>query len=357
MNAPRKSQYNPIIECDLTNYTEPQLASFYLLVYNKENKQVRGKKLFSFNFIPLLVPEVRKNIMEFYDDPALISKLLFEMEFHYYALFYASLYSHTSKRINSSNLKGFIKSEIENFEKRDTDEYSDLIMPFIDENTLSNTNILENIRTVMYEAYRNKTSDIKVLLFGENYNPKSDENEPTKKGKQLFSSVTNIVYKNFLDFLKKQAKANQKEENNVKVANLENQSDGTDGQDLTKEIQSEQSNEKECARKEAVKTFPEYLLHVNNLQLAEKLKEEFKTEIGKSIRLLLLDLSNRGFLTLENRQQQKIYDSLRVFLGRHIGSYNSIFTSFYYIEKKHKPDLDAISLKVEFVLKNTNNTK
>ena len=68
--------------------------------------------------------------------------------------------------------------------------------------------------------------------------------------------------------------------------------------------------------------------------------------------LLFRDLSKREILIIADRQKKNIYNALKAFLGREIGTYNSIFSSFTYTEEKHRDDLNSITKRMDFVLGN-----
>jgi hypothetical protein len=97
------------------------------------------------------------------------------------------------------------------------------------------------------------------------------------------------------------------------------------------------------------KTFPEYLLHSENILLAEKLKSEFKTEKGKGVRLMLDVLIDRTILVVENRKKKTIYLSLKSFFDRDIGTYQGIWDY-----KRNGDDLDykSIEVRINYILEN-----
>jgi len=100
------------------------------------------------------------------------------------------------------------------------------------------------------------------------------------------------------------------------------------------------------------KPFSEYLLHEKRERLADKIKAEFKTEKGKGIRLLIeaLQLNEPQLLNIENRQRTAVFEAMKTYFDRDIGTYNSVFTSYKFDMTNNKPDFEAIKGKVDFIL-------
>lgn len=98
--------------------------------------------------------------------------------------------------------------------------------------------------------------------------------------------------------------------------------------------------------------FSSYLLHSKSVILTEKLKELFRHEKGKSIRLLLLAMENQNppLITIGNRNFKAIFNALKEAMGRDIGSYQSV-VGYKYDEKFDKPDYDSINTKLLHLLK------
>lgn len=104
------------------------------------------------------------------------------------------------------------------------------------------------------------------------------------------------------------------------------------------------------------KPFHEYILHEKNVQIAEQLKSEFKTEKGKSIRLIIEVLIKKKMLTIENRQRQKIYDAMKIHFNRDIGTKQSIF-DYKIKEISDRPDFESIEIRIDKRLSGINKTK
>lgn len=106
------------------------------------------------------------------------------------------------------------------------------------------------------------------------------------------------------------------------------------------------------AGKTLQKTFPEYLLHPQRDILAAKLKDEFKTEKGKGIRLMIEALKRKEpqLLIIENRQRRATYKALKLYFSQHIGSYQSIFDH----KNIDEIDLKDITAKLDFILTSIN---
>ncbi len=104
------------------------------------------------------------------------------------------------------------------------------------------------------------------------------------------------------------------------------------------------------------KPFHEYILHEKNVQIAEQLKSEFKTEKGKSIRLIIEVLIKKKMFTIENRQRQKIYDAMKKYFDRDIGTKQSIF-DYKIKEISDRPDFESIEIRIDKRLSGINKTK
>jgi len=104
------------------------------------------------------------------------------------------------------------------------------------------------------------------------------------------------------------------------------------------------------------KPFHEYILHEKNVQIAEQLKSVFKTEKGKSIRLIIEVLIKKKMFTIENRQRQKIYDAMKKYFDRDIGTKQSIFDPSI-DEISDRLDFESIELKINFILSGINSIK
>lgn len=85
----------------------------------------------------------------------------------------------------------------------------------------------------------------------------------------------------------------------------------------------------------STKAFYEYLTINKNELLASKIKEEFSTEKGKAIRILIyvLETNNPALLTILYRQGKEFYNSMTNYFKRDIGTYQSIFN--YKVDSKY----------------------
>jgi len=99
------------------------------------------------------------------------------------------------------------------------------------------------------------------------------------------------------------------------------------------------------------KLFHEYLLHEKNEQLAEGLKKEFSKERGKKLRLMIeaLKLIQPPLFTLIPGEKKGLYNSLKNYFNKDIGTYNSIFLCDFESEKD-KSDIDSVLIRVNHVL-------
>lgn len=75
-----------------------------------------------------------------------------------------------------------------------------------------------------------------------------------------------------------------------------------------------------------VKQFEEYFLCERRGEFVARLREEFRTEKGKSIRLLIEALTRKGVLTVCSGQNQGFYKVWKEYFGRNIGTYTSVYS-------------------------------
>lgn len=99
------------------------------------------------------------------------------------------------------------------------------------------------------------------------------------------------------------------------------------------------------------KSFPDYLLHKDKLKLAAAIKGEFSTEKGKALRLLLgaLEQNEPPLIAIANRQGREIFDAIKRYFDRNIGSYQSVF-DYKINQKVDKPDIDALLKRINHLL-------
>jgi transposase len=77
-------------------------------------------------------------------------------------------------------------------------------------------------------------------------------------------------------------------------------------------------------RPQQEKSFPEHLNHAKNKELAEKIKQTFTTERGREIRILIEVMKEKHLISIGSRQFKAMFKSLKSYLNRDIGSYQSV---------------------------------
>lgn len=100
--------------------------------------------------------------------------------------------------------------------------------------------------------------------------------------------------------------------------------------------------------KENEKDFPSFFLHNESFKIAQLIKEEFKTEKGKVIKILIDILKEFKLISLDSRGLKKFYDCMRDYFDNDIGSYESIRKQ----ESKHiyTPDIEAVRIRIKNIL-------
>ena len=96
-------------------------------------------------------------------------------------------------------------------------------------------------------------------------------------------------------------------------------------------------------------------MHEKNNEFAELLKDEFKIEIGKSLKLMINVLIKKGMFTIENRQRQNIYNAMKKYFNRDIGTKQSIF-DYKYVPVGN-PDFESFELRIDNLLVRLNKLK
>ena len=101
---------------------------------------------------------------------------------------------------------------------------------------------------------------------------------------------------------------------------------------------------------ENTKTFDKYLLHKDNLQLANALKTQFSTEKGKAIRLLIeaMKENNPPVLAIATGEKKAFYEAMLLFFGRDIGKYTGIFD--YVIKESDSDVMEAVKTRLNYLL-------
>ena len=102
-----------------------------------------------------------------------------------------------------------------------------------------------------------------------------------------------------------------------------------------------------------VKTFPDYLLHIQNEKLAEGLKKQFSMGKGKKIRIMIeaLKQTTPPIFTLSSGENNLFLAALEKYFKRDIGTYASIFNSAYdKSDEKEKASINDAITKINHVL-------
>lgn len=100
---------------------------------------------------------------------------------------------------------------------------------------------------------------------------------------------------------------------------------------------------KKILKKKEIKSFPDYLIFDQKEILAERLKKEFNTEVGKEIRLMIDALISKDMLPETPLRQ--LYKALNIYFNRYIGTYESIRK----IPKIY--EIESYLLRIDFILK------
>ena len=160
-------------------------------------------KLFDFKYVPIINLEVRKELINFYSNYTIITKLLDNLNSRYYFLFESCVKNFIERKKSVRNIDTFYDNEIKFFQSKkfDNDAYS--VLKGIDDTSINKKNLYLNIQGLMNRAIENNINDINYLINGENKFLQV-VTKPIKECDNLFESLTNNLYFNFIDFLKEQ---------------------------------------------------------------------------------------------------------------------------------------------------------
>jgi len=160
-------------------------------------------KLFDFKYVPIINLEVRMELINFYSNYTIITKLLDNLNSRYYFLFESCVKNFIERKKSVRNIDTFYDNEIKLFQSKkfDNDAYS--VLKGIDDTSINKKNLYLNIKGLMNRAIENNINDINYLINGENKFLQV-VTKPIKECDNLFESLTNNLYFNFIDFLKEQ---------------------------------------------------------------------------------------------------------------------------------------------------------
>lgn len=103
-----------------------------------------------------------------------------------------------------------------------------------------------------------------------------------------------------------------------------------------------------------LKKFPDFIIYENRTGLANLLKSEFSTEKSKSIRYMLeaLAQSQPLLITIIDGEKKALYNALKEYFNRDIGSYNSIFQCNFNPESDpvEKQNLGKFKVRIKHIL-------
>jgi hypothetical protein len=115
-------------------------------------------------------------------------------------------------------------------------------------------------------------------------------------------------------------------------------------------IQTETEKTSEKSNEEG-KAFPDYLLYEDKIKLAEAIKNEFKTEKGKAIRILLeaMKIYQPHLISIGIRQRTELHGSIKLYFNRNIGSIQSVF-DYPFDEETDQADIESVTIRLKHLL-------
>lgn len=126
--------------------------------------------------------------------------------------------------------------------------------------------------------------------------------------------------------------------------------------ELTQSVASQNLavKEKKEIQNNQTKGFTAYLLHAQKEKLADSIRTEFSTEKSKSIRYLLeaLAQSQPPLITIIDGEKKALYNSMKEYFKRDIGTYNSIFQCNFNPDSDpvEKQNLEKFKVRITHIL-------
>ena len=202
-------------QSDVIDFTIRQKASVYTVkesIKDGVNCLVKDKKLFEFDYIPLLDLESREQLLEKYFGYKIITEILERIDSLYYFVYRIAFEEFVERKKSANNTTYFIQNEIKCFE---TLSFNDNVYSTFRGMTVAskeNINIFKNIRGLMERVLKNNIKDFNLLIYGESDATLIFEKgmKTVKESEKLFNSIINIAYSNILSFLKQQVVKEEK---------------------------------------------------------------------------------------------------------------------------------------------------
>lgn len=155
--------------------------------------------LFKFKYFPLFEFSARANLLKIYQSTPQFMSLLESIEFRYFSLYKNCVNFYVEKLSTATDREEFLKKEIEIFKRHDAQKHSYFLFHLINESPIQNPNVLINLKQLLHYKEGNNIEDINLLLDEKSISIESKER--IKLVRELFSSIENIVYNRFLEFL------------------------------------------------------------------------------------------------------------------------------------------------------------
>jgi len=104
------------------------------------------------------------------------------------------------------------------------------------------------------------------------------------------------------------------------------------------------------------KTFEQYLIHEQRIDFAQALKEEFNTEKGKKLKVMIHVLKSLQLISIQQGEMMQFFNSMNDFFQRDIGSYQSINDPEIKSDSSKK-SIEAATVKINKALSKLNKAK
>lgn len=212
----KRKDINPLLKFydgityEIINLTEANRVSVFRAIGKNEVQQ--GKKIFEFEYLPLLDIEDYNVLLDEYENNNTLIELYKVCSNLYFHLFMEAVqwYDENNKVTGAFDFK----KQLEEYESKKSNDFSCPIIRYLDFSKLDNINFYKNLRTVISYSESMDISSVNELLYGTIET--SIQSKRNEIGDLLINSVFNITYNRFKIFLEtippQQAKTEKKQE-------------------------------------------------------------------------------------------------------------------------------------------------
>ena len=128
----------------------------------------------------------------------------------------------------------------------------------------------------------------------------------------------------------------------------------SESEELKRQQKFYQEQQRISENTEPEKSFPKFLIHEKPDQLASDLGNEFNSEKGKSIRILLEVLKQKNILHINYRENTILHKAMKAWFKQNIGTKQSIF-NYNFSSTANKTELENVEKRVDIIFEKLGN--